>query len=1213
MTHALQIVGCLCLIAAAALLTDCKSAPTPVATETEADVIETESMLDLAALTENESQLGFRTEALYTDDRDEVMGARFVHEHTGFVLDVLHIESVPQAFIWTHSIPDSDRGEPHTQEHLLLGKGNVGRYVASVEEMSLVDSSAFTQRVRTAYHLHTIAGVQVFFDVLELRLQSLLEPDYTDEEIRREVHHYGVAEDPDGTLRVEEGGTVYNEMVSSYERAGTQMWDAMGRALYGPGHPMALSSGGTPEGIREMTPEHIRDFHAAHYQLGGMGMIAVLPRTIDDGETLRQLDGMLRRLQPEPTHADVFFLTEASLPPAEPSPDRSVRFVDYPAQEAQGSVEVRFAWPPTLEPDNGERILMELFLGTLAGDANTNLYRRLVDSETRELDSGATSVYAGQVDWMGHPILVGLSGIPTAQADEELAADLQERVLDELRLIAEWPADSEELADFNRRLSGQLVAWRRDTRDSMSAPPAFGYRGTGAGWVEHLQLLERSGDFVRSVANRPEFAFVEAELARTENIWTGYIERWSLLTTEPYTFIARPSPELRDVLDQERETRLAEELITIQALYGIDDEQEVIARFLADYDAESERLEAIAAEVPLPAFTNDPPMSFDDGLNYRVTLLDGGITAVESYFASMPGAYVGLALRLDGLEGPDLAYLALLPRFLRRVGVIEEGEPLEYADMVERIQNEILSLSSWITIDRQTDRVELVISGSGTTPDEARIALRWMSLILYDADWRSENLPRLRDVVDQALTALRRTTQGREESWVNDPANAYRRQDSPLMLATGSFMTRTHNALRLKWLLTGVETEDAAAEVAAVLGDLAGLAEGRDRERLVGLLAAIQESDDEVDSGLESEWRERREGLSEQSRELVTEAAADLEATLPEIPDDSLAADWRYLCAQIAADLAVPPEETLAHLASIRDRIVRASGARIFAVGAESTLSELRPEIEAFAARLDQDTPTHTIIFAPDDHVISRLTGRRSIDGRPVFVGLVNPNTQGGVFLNSAPAASFFQAGREDVLNFLTGRMYGGGGAHSLFMKTWGAGLAYSNGVRADPTSGRIRYYAERCPELPQTLRFVIEQLEAVTEDPDLAEYALAQAFTSRAAGGYESRGRAIASDLADGRTPELVTAFRQAILDLREEGDLSAQIYERMADVYGQVLPGYGSASADIEGGVFFVIGPEAQFELYEAYLRSVEGEDSTLYRLYPRDFWMVGDTGLP
>ena len=36
-------------------------------------------------------------------------------------------------------------------------------------------------------------------------------------------------------------------------------------------------------------------------------------------------------------------------------------------------------------------------------------------------------------------------------------------------------------------------------------------------------------------------------------------------------------------------------------------------------------------------------------------------------------------------------------------------------------------------------------------------------------------------------------------------------------------------------------------------------------------------------------------------------------------------------------------------------------------------------------------------------------------------------------------------------------------------------------------------------------------------------------------------------------------------------------------------------------------MIGPERQLDLYEAYLKSVEGTDGRLYRLYPRDLWMV------
>jgi hypothetical protein len=44
-----------------------------------------------------------------------------------------------------------------------------------------------------------------------------------------------------------------------------------------------------------------------------------------------------------------------------------------------------------------------------------------------------------------------------------------------------------------------------------------------------------------------------------------------------------------------------------------------------------------------------------------------------------------------------------------------------------------------------------------------------------------------------------------------------------------------------------------------------------------------------------------------------------------------------------------------------------------------------------------------------------------------------------------------------------------------------------------------------------------------------------------------------------------------------------------------------------DIAGRNFFVIGPEKQMAAYEAYLKSVEGADTQLHRLYPRDFWLT------
>src|SRR5579864_8684851 len=72
-------------------------------------------------VTEQTAAHGFRAAAVYLDDSGQPFGARFVHEKTGFTLDLIQVQSVPQAFTWVNTFPVSDKGEPHTQEHLLVG------------------------------------------------------------------------------------------------------------------------------------------------------------------------------------------------------------------------------------------------------------------------------------------------------------------------------------------------------------------------------------------------------------------------------------------------------------------------------------------------------------------------------------------------------------------------------------------------------------------------------------------------------------------------------------------------------------------------------------------------------------------------------------------------------------------------------------------------------------------------------------------------------------------------------------------------------------------------------------------------------------------------------------------------------------------------------------------------------------------------------------
>jgi len=253
-------------------------------------------------LKEGQTIQGFRTTAVYLNDTDQTMGARFIHQKSGFILDLLEIQSVPQAFVWVTTYPTSDMGEPHTQEHLLLGKGNKGRAVASHEPMSLSNSTAYTEQWRTCYHFYTSAGADVFYDEFDRRMDALLHPDYTDEEVHREVRNFGVADNPvDHKLTLDEKGTVYNEMVTSTDQPGRRLYTAVLKMIYGPNHPLQFNSGGSPEALRQIQPSDIRKFHNEHYFLANMGAVVSVPREMSLETVLKQIDGTLNRIEPRPT------------------------------------------------------------------------------------------------------------------------------------------------------------------------------------------------------------------------------------------------------------------------------------------------------------------------------------------------------------------------------------------------------------------------------------------------------------------------------------------------------------------------------------------------------------------------------------------------------------------------------------------------------------------------------------------------------------------------------------------------------------------------------------------------------------------------------------------------------------------------------------------------------------------------------------------------
>ncbi len=1172
-----------------------------VATQLPLTLAQTNEPNPYAALRKGQVVHGFRTGAVYLDATDKPFGGHFIHLRTGFTLDLLQIQSVPQAVIYANTFTVSDMGEPHTQEHLLILKGNKGRNINVIQNMSLTQSNASTNQTFTSYQFNTAGGAESFYTVFDEYMTVLLYPDYTEEEVRREVRNWGVTENPDKSLRLEEKGSVYNEMSSSMNNPDWRLYDNSMRLIYGPAHALSFNAGGAPDAIRKMTPDDIKRYHEANYHLGNMGAVVSVPKDMTPDAVLKRFDASFTKAEPTVPKRD--YMSVAKLPAFQSAEPGTIRIIEYPNQNAEQPSSMLFSYPATLELSLTERVLLDNFLSVFAGDANTNLYKKFIDSKTRELDTGAKGLYGYLDDSSGGPVFIGLSDVPATNLNADKAALIRQKIMEEFARIAAFNDGSPELKEFNDRFRNALTAYRRNLSKFVNTPPGFGFRNgsNGYGWLMQTRFLNEEGDFRKSVTMKPQVEQVESLLASGKNFWRDHLAKWKFAETKPYVAVARANPQLIKQEQAERTARADAETEELKKKYDTKDGQEAIKRYKADVDATTAELEKLA-KLSDAKFINNPPLTLDDQIDYTETSV-GDVKLGVARFDNMTGATTGMVLGLNAIPEKDLVYVSSLPDLLRSVGVIKDGKALSYEEMSEMIRKEILSLQVQFTGSPVTRRYEITVRGAGNDAAESERAVTWMNLVLNSPNWRKENLPRIRDVVDQRLSGLRRRMQGPEESWVNNPSDAYRYQDSPVYLSAFSFLTQAHNAQRLRWMLKSAGDEENSKAIDAFLSKLA-TAKGT-RDELKSMLTAMGGDKNQTVKPELKTFVDEMSKLPATAKALAVDAVADLSETLGDLPDSSLASDWIYLCNEIRQDLAQSPEKTLADLENVRLRIVNSRNTRMFYIGSAAVKQKLEPIYKSVLAGFDKSELVKEN-YGNQRRIEARLAARRPDATTPVYVGLMAPNMSGGVMMNSATLTEYSDTSRESILNFLTSKLYTGGGAHSVFNKTVGAGLAYSNGIGSNPQTGLMLYYAERTPELPQTLRFAIGEVKRPMSDP-LAEYVIALTFSSRASSPYEARGEAMAANMADGITPEVVSRFRRAILETRKIPDLSTQLYQRKDKVHERVFPGYGMKGKDIAGRNFFVIGSEKQMAAYEAYLKSVEGADTQLYRLYPRDFWLT------
>jgi Zn-dependent M16 (insulinase) family peptidase len=1125
---------------------------------------------------------GFRILAHYTNHLEQPVGLRLTHTATGTPVHLIQMDTVPQAAMAIRTYPESDHGAAHALEHLLIGKGTTGRSLQALADMRLGQITASTGERYTWYHFAVSSGMASFYEVLGHLLQALFRPDFSDTEAQQEVYQIGIAtEARTGQLRLIEQGTVYTEM-HSYQGM-YDYWYALLKRVIGANHPLTFPAGGTPDGLRRLTPQEIRQFHRAHYVLGASTpLVLVIDRQQHLAQVLATLSNMLTAFQHR--NAGVGPAAAAShrmhIQPAE---DKALQLVPMPGLNASDPATVVFGWRPVRLPTLRERLLLETFLAVFGQGTQSVLYRSIVDRQTRELDVGATGVDSllRPTDDRERPLsLVWIEGIPGDRVTQERLEAIRLHVQSTLQKVASYADHSPALQAFNREILSYLTARQRALTVWHMNPPGFGQRRLDPVWIEHLEVLEGEPGVRKSLVWHSYWPQLISEIGAGINLWRGLIARAGLLET-PYGAAALPTPEMQRRLEQEQHTRLAAEASALQTRYDTTDDQEALRQFAADQTRPHDRLAAVDQPVALPSFTTSPPHSFDDALQYA-QLTIAGVPAVTSAVEGASLAEIGLAFDLRAVPPRLYRYLPLLPGLLRSIGVREDGVVTTHQASEDHVQQHLHRLETNYRVNPEVNRYELVIKASGVGLEEFQAALEYVRRITHDNDLSAHNLRRINDLLQYHLSIEKTQTQRPEEEWIETLAKAFRFQDNHLFLSLSAYPTRGHHLNRLTWLLTGPVPVEVLADLQAFAARLLEPLRGLSVVEMEQTLAGMQET-----------------GLRGQ---LVDYWRAQLRAW----PAPLVWQGLQRLSAEALADLQVGHARALQEMQELQALVLNRSRLRLWLVGDRHLLQHAHTSVEALVQSFQrQEMGDAHVDAAP--LVWERLRSRQPelTAGYPAYVGYVQENAVTGSVIATAKGPTYREADAQTLVELLAAKVLAGTGPHTWYKKTWEAGLAYGNGLDVRPREGTVLYYADRCPSVRATLAFVRHLAQDVSwlSEKSYIDYALAQTFNfSRLGQTWAERADAMASDLAEGLTPERMLRFSQRVLQLRRDPELLERIRQALPRIIARVTQGEGDLAVQSAAqSIFFVIAPERQL---------AELEDATQRRpwarVWPSDFWL-------
>jgi hypothetical protein len=519
------------------------------------------------------------------------------------------------------------------------------------------------------------------------------------------------------------------------------------------------------------------------------------------------------------------------------------------------------------------------------------------------------------------------------------------------------------------------------------------------------------------------------------------------------------------------------------------------------------------------------------------------------------------------------------------VGLRENAQITTYTELNDLIDNHLYGFDAGNEWSPSTRRSEFKLRLSGIDQEELKTGLLLLGRMVRSNDLTLQNLPRIQDLVKAKIANNDKYTHQWESNWVKNPAKAFWYQTDAVGIAIGSAFTQAHWAEQMRWTL-----HDPVPSL---------------------LVDQLNKFSNETISGMDEESCKERKAFEALVKHVSAEALkSELVAywvkNLSHFAPGECKEGLRQLSLEAVAGLRSGPEITLKELRELQRYVVSRAHVRVRVMATQKIYRAVKNQISVFLKSIPSGKTENRPTVLSLDPFIQKLKRRYSDfnSTAPAQIGFVyNEGTTANLVFYST-FSGLKQRSPEHIKRVIASKLMSGGGPHTFYMRTWEAGLAYSNGVNSDLRDGLLSYYADRVPSVPSLVK-LIEGLGismASLNDRSYLNYSISQMFKSREMLPFIERARLLDTDLQDGITLSDYRKYFSSVLKMTKDPSLWDEIRQLTGQAIAPVMVGANCGDCQTrQRSLFFIVGPDKQLNDAAAVFPG-----QRLFKLWRSDFWL-------